>query len=33
MVDDQELLYTFSINEYPDEIKKKVFYLINLKII
>ena len=24
MVDDQELLYIFSINEYPDEIKKKV---------
>ena len=28
MVDNQELLYTFSINEYPDEIKNKV-YLFN----
>ena len=28
MVDDQELLYTFSMKEYPDEIKKKV-YLFN----
>ena len=28
MVDDQELLYTFSIKEYPDDIKKKV-YLFN----
>ena len=28
MIDEQELLYTFSMNEYPDEIKKKV-YLFN----
>ena len=28
MVDDQELLYTFSMKEYPDEMKKKV-YLFN----
>ena len=28
MIDDQELLYTFSIKEYPDDIKKKV-YLFN----
>ena len=28
MIDEQELLYTFSMNEYPDEIKNK-FYLFN----